>query len=59
MRSSDNDFIFGPNFNFGTNNLLNANNNEQGSPFPPVSGSMLLLDNTHMLLLDGTDMLLT
>jgi hypothetical protein len=58
MRTSDNDFPFGPNFNFGTNNLLNATNNEEGTPFPVPSGAMLLLDNTHMLLLDGTDMLL-
>jgi len=59
MRTSDNDFPFSPNFNFGTENLMNAQNNEQGTPFPPVSGAMLLLDDTHMLLLDGTDMLLT
>lgn len=59
MRTSDNDFPFGPNFNFGTSNLLTAQNNEQSNPFPPTSGSMLLLDNSHMLLLDNTDMLLT
>lgn len=58
MRTSDNDFVFSPNFNFGTNNLLNVQNNEQRAPFPPVSGAMLLGDETHMLFPDGSDMLL-
>lgn len=57
MRSSDNDFPFGPNFNFGVDNLLVAKNNEQGAPFPPVSGIMDYEDNTHMLYEDGTPML--
>ncbi len=58
MRQSDNDFPFGPNFNFGVDTLFTAKNTEQTAPFPPVSGVMLLQDNTHMLLQDNTDMLL-
>lgn len=58
MRTTDNDWAFGPNFNFGTNSLFTSQNNEQGSPFPPVSGAMLLGDDTHMLYPDGSDMLL-
>lgn len=58
MRTSDADFPFSPNFNFGTENLMNAKNEEQGSPFPPVSGDFNLLDGTDFLLLDGTNFLL-
>lgn len=58
MRTTDNDFAFSPNYNFGSDNLFNVKNNEQGGTFPPVSGNMDLLDNTSMLLLDGTNMLL-
>lgn len=58
MQQSDGDFPFSPNFNFGTDNLLVARHSEQGSPYPPVSGDMDLLDGTNMLLLDGTNMLL-
>lgn len=58
MRSNDTNFIFGPNFNFATENLLNTQNKQESTVFPPVSGEMDLLDHKHMLLLDGTDMLL-
>lgn len=58
MRASDNDFAFSPNFNFGVDNLFITQNNELDLTPPPVSGQMLLLDNTPMLLLDNTDMLL-
>ena len=58
MRTSDGDFPFSPNFNFGPENLMNAHNNEQGAPFPPVSGDFNLLDSTDFLLLDGTSFLL-
>jgi len=58
MRTSDNDFPFGPNFNFGTDNLMNAQNSEQGAPFPVPSGTFWILDNTPFELLDSTDFLL-
>ncbi len=58
MRQSDNDFPFGPNFNFGSDSLFTAKNSEQGPSFPPVSGDFDLLDGTHFLLLDGTKFLL-
>lgn len=58
MRTSDNDFPFGPNFNFGTDNLMNATNNEQGAPFPPVSGEFDMLLGPDIALLDGTSFLL-
>ena len=63
MSNTKNNFVFSPNFNFGTTNMVNENvfthiEGDEGAPFPPVSGNMNLLDNTPMLLLDGTDMLL-
>ena len=58
MRSSDNDFPFHPNFNFGVDNLLSQKNSEQGVPYPPVSGSFILLDGTFFELLDGSQFLL-
>lgn len=57
MRSGDRPFEFGPNFSFGTDNLMASKNSEQSATFPPVSGDMDLLDGTNMLLLDGTSML--
>lgn len=51
-------FIFSPNFNFGVDSVFSIKNSEEGGPFPPVSGNMLLLDNTPMLELDNTPMLL-
>ena len=58
MRSNDRGFMFEPNFNFGTDNLLSSKNSEQSATFPPVSGDFDLLDGTDYLLLDGTSFLL-
>jgi len=58
MRQSDHDFLFSPNFNFGTDSVFSAQNNEIGQGgFPPVAGDMDLLDGSDMQLLDGTSML--
>lgn len=58
MRTSDSDFPFGPNFNFGTENLMVAQNNEQGTPFPVPSGEFNELAGGDILLLDGGSFLL-
>lgn len=58
MQSNNNNFLFGPNFNFSTTSVFTAQNRDQGVPFPPVSGDFDLLDGTDYLLLDGTSYLL-
>lgn len=54
MRSNDRAFLFDPNFNFATDNLMGAKN-ENDSYTPPVTGLFKLLDGTDFLLLDGTN----
>lgn len=51
-------FPFNPNFDAFGVGIFSQRNQEEGAPFPPVSGNFLLLDNTHMLLLDNSDFLL-
>lgn len=57
MQVRKNNFYFGGDFNFATNNLFIIKN-EGLSSFPPVEGNFELLDGTPMLLLDGTNFLL-
>lgn len=58
MRTCDSDFPFSPNFNFGTENLMNAMNNEQGIPYPVPSGEFNQLAGPDIALLDGGAFLL-
>lgn len=58
MQTRKNNFYFGGDFNFATDNLFILET--QGiSSFPPAEGNFLLLDGTQFLLLDdGTNLLL-
>lgn len=57
MQTRKNNFYFGGDFNFATDNLFIVKP-EGLSSFPPVVGDFLLLDGTSFLLLDGTNLLL-
>ena len=58
MQSRTHNYAFDVNYNFGTDNVFVAQNNNDGSSLPPVAGNFLLLDGTNFLLLDGTNLLL-
>lgn len=58
MQSRTHNFIFDANFNLATENLLVQKYPSEGTPFPPVEGYFLLLDNTNFLLLNGQNLTL-
>ena len=58
MLSRTHSGMFSPNFDFGTENLLVAQYQDEGGPFPPTPGDFDLLEGTNFLLLDGTNLLL-
>ena len=57
MQTRKNNFYFGGDFSFATDNLFIIKS-EGLSSFPPVEGNFELLDGTPFLLLDGTNLLL-
>ncbi len=57
MQTRKNNFYFGGDFNFATDNLF-IFKTEGISSFPPVEGNFELLNNTPFLLLNGTNLLL-
>lgn len=58
MQSRLHNWFFGPDFNFGTDNVFVVKNSSESAPFPPTPGNFELLNGTDFLLLDGSNFLL-
>ena len=59
MFSRSSNFPFSPNFDFGTDNLMGTQINQNYKPITPPSGNLfLLLNGSPMLLLNGDDLAL-